>query len=153
MTPQLATQLDAAIAAYALQVAKNKAVAQDAGGWWASLIGADSAAAAVKSAAHSQGSLLDGFKAQRAKVYDDAAGLELLRKVNAELADPLDLKAIADSLTVTGAAQDVATAIAKDVAAGVKAAVSWGAWVVPLALVAVVLFFASRIFGGARGSG
>lgn len=151
MNAQLVQQLDAALAAYALQVAKNAAVAKDAGGWWSSLIGADSAATAVKSAAHAQGSLLDSFKAKRAKVTDDAAGMELLKSINAELANPLDLKATADLLTVGGAAKDVAAATARDVAAGVKAAVSWGAWVVPLALVAVVLFFGWRLFG-ARGS-
>jgi hypothetical protein len=151
MTPQLAAKLDEALAAYGLQVAQRKAVAQDTGGWWSGLIGADSTADAVKAAAHSSESLLTAFTAKRAKVYDDADGMELLRSINAQLVNPLDLGAVAKSLTVTGAAKEVGLATAKDVAAGVKAAVSWGAWVVPLALVAVVLFYGARFFG-ARGA-
>lgn len=138
---QLVDQLDAA-------AVRARRAADDAKGGlltgafqW--LSGTDSAAAAVETAASGAATLARTIREKvERRITTDGEALDLLRDaVAGRWADLGNIEAVAASLTAAGAAREVGTATAKDVAKVAAWTVGWG---LPLALVVVFLLAFGR---------
>jgi len=139
LSPKVQAAVLAALAQLDAAAVRARAAANSAGGFlssaWQRAVGAGSTGEAAQAVARAQENVARDYRAAAERLSSDAAALAWLRELAGKrLADTSAVEALARSLTVTGAAREVAVETAKDVA---KVAAWTAGWLVPVALAAL----------------